>query len=1472
MTRTPLAILSLLSLTFGLFPIPTFAAVSTDTLVAYWKFDETSGTSAADSSGGGINGTHQNSPTISTDVPTVNFTNARSLSFDGTNDYVSLPSTSSTNLTGVVTVAAWIKLSATGLDQKIIGNQNEVSGGYKLSVFTNNKVEFEVRDASNASAVNRLVSGGTTLTTGVWYHVAGVYDDSANFLATYVNGVLDRSMSTSLVLSTSGDAQIGKEPYTTAGYFSGNIDDLRLYRRVLSGREIAELGTGNHTTQYWKGTTNTSFESPSNWSGSFLPDPYTRVTIQATNNQPVMTGAVQTARLIINSGALLKTGGQNLTWNDSGTFTNYGTLAVRGNETLTNFTNDTSKGTVLVYGTGSSTGLSTGSSYNHLTINDGLVTYLKFNETTGTRVADSSGWGMSGSLVNGAAASTNLPSLNFHNPRSVSFDGTNDHVDLPDGYADFRDGMTVALWARPTSSANYARFIDLGNADASNNILFTRAGTTSNLQFEVYNGATGKAAVATGALINNEWHHYAVSQSPTGWATFYRDGQYVGRGYTNVPNNVTRTMNFMGRSNWVADAYYAGQMDDLRIYDRPLSQADIAGLAAGNQPATASGTITLNNTLTANGTLTLNGGLLDVSGTNYQINVGQSWINNGGRLSARQGTVLLYSGTGNYEILSGGQKLNDLQIDGSGTWNTRDRLTMSGALTLSSGTLDASGSYVIRTGTWTENGGSFTPRSGTVVLTSTADSTFIPMSDFGTLRIEDPTENGLIGYWKLDDGNGSVIRDSSPNGYHGTRTGTGSVWSGSSLPSLNFDNASAMRFNGSNDSVSVTHTSALTPSAITVAAWINPASLPGTNRTFAIVDKRDDVGGTAGYLLELAHSSGVQFVAWYSAGVYNAYQTDLPTNSWTHVALTQEGTNSVLYLNGVAVSSATNTTALTDYATPLRIGSGNGYFNGRIDDVRLYSRALNATEVKNLSRGAYANGANGTATVTLQGQPTVGTLKLDSGNLSADAYSLTVTNELQLLGGNGTFTQGAGGLTLNGGLLLSGATLTASTGTMDVNGDVRILTGSLTAPSGTFSVSGDWLKSGGIFTANGGTVRLDGTNQVMTGSTTFYNLRKTTLSADTLMIASGTTLTVTNTLTMNGAASNLLSLRSGTSGNQWLIDPQGTRTLSYLDVKDSRNLNATAIECLTTTSFCTDSGNNTNWTFSASSASSSSSSSSSVATDNSGGGGHRGRAGIGGEGAIADEARKSIAARFASKLQEGSASTQTTVAQRSSSSQSSRTITHASSSSRNIAQIAERHGLLVVTKENEPVVYKDVIVASWYAPYVSSVIEDGIAEGYKDVNGKLTGEFGVDKPVTRAELLKMALEAADITVDPKLPPPRNLTAQGSWAAPYIRYAENDQLTVFPVGTDVHAPASRGQVIQTILEVFGIPVGTKPGDYTDLPPNHPFAAALGTATYYGMLDGDTDENGNPTGTVRPNDNVNRAEVAKLIALARELLRE
>ncbi len=125
------------------------------------------------------------------------------------------------------------------------------------------------------------------------------------------------------------------------------------------------------------------------------------------------------------------------------------------------------------------------------------------------------------------------------------------------------------------------------------------------------------------------------------------------------------------------------------------------------------------------------------------------------------------------------------------------------------------------------------------------------------------------------------------------------------------------------------------------------------------------------------------------------------------------------------------------------------------------------------------------------------------------------------------------------------------------------------------SVGGNWTNTG-TFTANSGTVVLNGTNQTLTGDSTFYNLTKSTTATDTLTFAAGSIQTIAplGTITLSGALNNLLSLRSSATPSVWYLNVNSTAvaTVGYVDFKDS---NASGKNIIPTNSV--DSGNNTNW-------------------------------------------------------------------------------------------------------------------------------------------------------------------------------------------------------------------------------------------------------------------------------------------------------
>jgi adhesin/invasin len=203
-------------------------------------------------------------------------------------------------------------------------------------------------------------------------------------------------------------------------------------------------------------------------------------------------------------------------------------------------------------------------------------------------------------------------------------------------------------------------------------------------------------------------------------------------------------------------------------------------------------------------------------------------------------------------------------------------------------------------------------------------------------------------------------------------------------------------------------------------------------------------------------------------------------------------------------------------------------------------------------------------------------ITLTSGDFTTDAGDLSAPNTITLAaGGNQKLTSSGQSVT---NLVHSGAGILTLADNLTVTGNFTNQNGAgnVDISNRTVNVGGNWSwGNSGSLVSIFSTVHFDGTNQAISGNTSFYNATKTVSSADTLTFQAGSTQFVAGVLTLSGAAGNPLSLRSSTPGTQWMINPQGYRSVSYLDVQDSFNINATALA----PAHSTDSGNNTNWLF-----------------------------------------------------------------------------------------------------------------------------------------------------------------------------------------------------------------------------------------------------------------------------------------------------
>ena len=196
-----------------------------------------------------------------------------------------------------------------------------------------------------------------------------------------------------------------------------------------------------------------------------------------------------------------------------------------------------------------------------------------------------------------------------------------------------------------------------------------------------------------------------------------------------------------------------------------------------------------------------------------------------------------------------------------------------------------------------------------------------------------------MGAWGFDETAGATATDASPAGNAGTVNGAARTAAGRFGGALSFD--------GLDDWVTVADASSLRlTTGMTASAWVSPTALGSDWRTVLFKQR----SGGISYSLYAHTDSGRP-----SGHVSTPLESDargtvaLPVGVWSHLATTYDGSTLRVFVNGAQVGSRAVTGAITNDAGPLRIG-GNSvwpeWFAGRLDEVRLYNRALTAAELQ----------------------------------------------------------------------------------------------------------------------------------------------------------------------------------------------------------------------------------------------------------------------------------------------------------------------------------------------------------------------------------------------------------------------------------------------------------------------------------------------------------------------------------------------
>lgn len=735
----------------------------------------------------------------------------------------------------------------------------------------------------------------------------------------------------------------------------------------------------------------------------------------------------------------------------------------------------------------------------------------------------------------------------------MDFDGANDYLLAPGDFAS-TNTVTVSAWVSLVSPTAYDGLV--GTAAINGNMIISgSAGNPLSYMWagsaDEYNGATGISVPSTMAFVvlvitssAANMYMYTTSSTPTTWtntkthtakAAGAGDIWYIGQDRSNAGRNwygkidEVRVENTNRSSDWLTTRYNSEyspstffaigcEQDNTEtcpgvntisgtvytdegvtnIGSNKTVQVHVNGTNFGSAETGASGQYSASDVEVSKGdvvTLFLN------NETEQAVTVYVSSGTNLVGVDLYQNRLIVHNGTGGIVTtthLDTADTISDTDISNIYSVSSPDLtveygkefyiwpdttfvpngqvtahdIDINGVLTLGSNT----GTI---TGTWDSTGGSFSSDL-LVKFTSTGSETITSSTgtfndvEIGPVDAGSILSNGLVAHWKFDEGadntcSGGQDACDSVGGYHATFTGTVS-WQSSEKPTLSVANPYSLYVDGTDDYMTIGNMTSEFGNDASITMWLKlDANTPPENDTGLMTM------GTNGFSMHYPYTNNLIYT--------DVFRTDRPITTsnlsfdktqWHLLTITTAGGgNYNLYQNdNTAFYTTSAQTSVSLPTTAYLMGDASSYdYAGYMDDVRLYNRELTTAEI-------------------------------------ASIYNLT----------EGTAATGSFVLGSN----------------MDVDGNLTInapdneLQGSLY----TITLSGSWLNYAGEagFIRGSSTLSLDGGDQTLSGSTIFNNLSKTVTTAQKLTIYELNTFSISGALTLNGAASNLLTLAPSGGG------------------------------------------------------------------------------------------------------------------------------------------------------------------------------------------------------------------------------------------------------------------------------------------------------------------------------------------------------
>lgn len=484
--------------------IATLAGANLQTgLVGHWKLDETSGTTAADSSGNGNTGTMLNGLDAAND--SVNGKIDIALDFDGVDDHITISGLDTAVTSLPVTLSAWGYLND-NTKAVFVSTANMGSGYYGANMLTTSDGRLRGGFGGCSTCGSSCRSNAYTVALAPqnrWFHAVAVLRGD-NDIDLYIDGVkqaITYDDGTRTTLNPNGNGHIGYLEFcgsTPTSKLNGITDDVRVYARELSLSEITQL--------YCLGA----------------------------------PGKVE--------------------YNDT--------------DNLMQFCSDEGLHAM---------GKAASDPAEEQNASTGLVGWWKLNDGTGSgTAADSSGNGNTGTLTNMDSATDWVAGKV---DTALDFDGDNDRVNVADNAA-LRMGaeISIAVWAKPDtlgSGIGFDWMVDKHDgAPAYKDYYLRLDDVTGGLNFGFGDGSQWHSLLVDGVATVGEWQHF-VSTYDGSVIKLYKNGSLLGESSSivAVPSTGTSVLRFGQQNNVGGSGYaYDGKLDDIRIYNRALSAAEVQAI------------------------------------------------------------------------------------------------------------------------------------------------------------------------------------------------------------------------------------------------------------------------------------------------------------------------------------------------------------------------------------------------------------------------------------------------------------------------------------------------------------------------------------------------------------------------------------------------------------------------------------------------------------------------------------------------------------------------------------------------------------------------------------------------------------------------------------------------------------------------------------------------------------------------------